>query len=121
TDARVLLANDIRQRLNYPSAKVSMRRIAASLGTIEFEEKSTVLQPQSLQILDNAASILEQQPALKLKIIANQKEDEPIETSKTRAKVIQEYLELKWKIETKRIIEQLGEESQPNAIFYLTQ
>ncbi|MGD1912519.1 MAG: DUF389 domain-containing protein, partial [Rivularia sp. (in: cyanobacteria)] len=119
-DARVLLANDIRQRLNYPSAKVSMRRIAASLEDIKFEEKSTVLQPQSLQILDSAASTLEQQPTLKLKIIANQKSDEPIETSKTRAQVIKEYLELKWKIEPPRIIEQVGEKSQPNAILKFT-
>lgn len=119
-DAQVLIANEIRQRLNYPDSKVSMRRIAATPGKIEFEDKSTVLTPQSLQTLDNIVSILQQQPALNLKIIANQKQEEAPETSKTRAKVIQEYLELKWKIDKKRIIQQLGEESQANAIFQLS-
>ena len=115
-DAQVLLANEIRQRLNYPSTKVSMKRIAATSGKIEFKDKSTVLTPQSLQTLDNIVPILQQQPTLSLKIIANQKQEEAPETSKTRAKVIKEYLELKWKIDKKRIIEQLGEESQANAI-----
>ncbi|MGB6300067.1 MAG: DUF389 domain-containing protein [Rivularia sp. (in: cyanobacteria)] len=119
-DAQVLIANEIRQRLNYPDSKVSMKRIAATPGKIEFEDKSTVLTPQSLQTLDNIVSILQQQPALSLKIIANQKQEEAPETSKTRAKVIQEYLELKWKIDKKRIIQQLGEESQANAIFQLS-
>lgn len=118
-DAQVLIANEIRQRLNYPDSKVSMRRIAATPGKIEFEDKSTVLTPQSLQTLDNIVSILQQQPTLSLKIITNQKEESP-ETSQTRAKVIKEYLELKWKIDRKRIIEQPGEESQPNAILQLT-
>ena len=119
-DAQVLLANEIRQRLNYPSTKVSMKRIAATAGKIDFKDKSTVLTPQSLQTLDNIASILQQKPTLSLKIIANQKQEESEETSKTRAKIIKEYLELKWKIDRKRIIEQLGEESQANAILTVT-
>jgi uncharacterized hydrophobic protein (TIGR00271 family) len=119
-DAQVLIANEIRQRLNYPDSKVSMKRIAATPGKIDFEDKSTVLTPQSLQTLDNIVSILQQQPALSLKIIANQKQEEAPETSKTRAKVIQEYLELKSKIDKKRIIQQLGEESQANATLQLS-
>jgi uncharacterized hydrophobic protein (TIGR00271 family) len=115
-DAQILLAEEIRQRLNYPSIKVSMKRIAANAGEIDFKENQTILTPQSLQTLDNIVSILQQQPTLKLKIIANQKQEEAADTSKTRAKVIKEYLELKWKIDKKRIIEQLGEESQTNAI-----
>ncbi len=120
-DAQVLLANEIRQRLNYPLTKVSMKRIAANTGKIDFQDKSTVLTPQNLQLLDNIASILQQQPALSLKIIANQKQEESLETSQTRAKIIKEYLELKWKIDRKRIIEQLGEESQANAILKLVE
>jgi uncharacterized hydrophobic protein (TIGR00271 family) len=118
-DAQVLLANEIRQRLNYPSAKVSMKRIAATPLNIKFEDKSTVLTPQNLKILDSTASILQQQPALNLKIIANQKVDEPKDISKSRAKVIQDYLELKWKIDRKRITEQVTEASEPNAILKL--
>ncbi len=118
-DAQILLANDIRQRLNYPDSKVSIRRIAATPGKIDFKDKSTVLTPQSLQTLDNIVPILQQQPTLNLKIIANQKQQEAPETSKTRAKVIKEYLGLKWKIDQKRIIQQVGEESQANAILQL--
>jgi len=119
-DAQVLLANEIRQRLNYPLAKVSLKRIGATQEKIDFKEKSTVLTSQSLQTLDNTASILQQQPALKLKIIANQKQEEPLETSKNRAKIIKEYLESKWKIDKKRITEQPGKESQANAILTVT-
>ena len=119
-DAQILLANEIRQRLNYPDSKVSMRRIAATPEKIDFKDKSTILTPQSLQTLDNIVPILQQQPTLNLKIIANQKQEEAPQTSKTRAKVIKEYLELKWKIDKKRIIEQTGEESQTSAILQLS-
>ena len=118
-DAQVLLASEIRQRLNYPSIKISMKRISESPIIIKFENKSTILTSQTLQTLDSTASILQQQPSLNLKIIANQKQEEPLETSKTRAKVIKEYLASKWKIDEKRIIEELGEESQLNAILKL--
>ncbi|NJM22585.1 MAG: DUF389 domain-containing protein [Richelia sp. SM1_7_0] len=106
-DAQVLLANEIRQRLNYASAKVSMKRIAATPISINFEEKSTVLTDENLKILDSIASTLEQQPNLNLEITANQKPDETVETNKARAKVIQEYFELKWKIDKKRITAKL--------------
>ncbi|MBE9215181.1 DUF389 domain-containing protein [Plectonema cf. radiosum LEGE 06105] len=119
-DAQVLLANDIRQRLNYPSAKVSMKRIAATPVRINFEEKSTILTTESLEILDSIASTLQQQPNLNLEVIANQKPDETVETNKTRAKVIQEYFEFKWKIDKKRITAKIGEETQSNVILKLT-
>ena len=96
-----------------------MKRISESPIIIKFENKSTILTSQTLQTLDSTASILQQQPSLNLKIIANQKQEEPLETSKTRAKVIKEYLASKWKIDEKRIIEELGEESQLNAILKL--
>ncbi|MEO1433432.1 MAG: DUF389 domain-containing protein [Cyanobacteria bacterium J06633_8] len=112
-DAQVLLANDIRQRLNYPSIQVSMKRIA---GNIAFETNSTVLKPQSLEALDKIASILKGQPALSLKIIANQKPEETTDTNKNRAKVIKDYLELKWQINKQRISPEIGTESQTNAI-----
>ena len=108
-DAQVLLANNIRQRLNYPSIKISMKRIAETPINIQFEEESTTLTSQSLEALDSTASILQQQPSLNLKIITNQ----------TRAKEIKNYLESKWKINEKRIIEQLTEESQTDAIIKL--
>ncbi|MBF2016168.1 MAG: DUF389 domain-containing protein [Rivularia sp. T60_A2020_040] len=119
-DAQVLLANDIRQRLNYASAKVSMKRIAATPVNINFEEQSTILTDENLKILDSIASTLEQQPNLNLEVIANQKPEETVETNNTRAKVIQEYLELKWKIDKKRITAKIGEETQSNAILKLT-
>lgn len=119
-DAQVLLANEIRQRLNYPTAKVSMKRIAATPISINFEEKSTILTTESLEVLDSIAATLQQQPNLNLEVIANQKPDETVETNKTRAKVIQEYLELKWKIDKKRITAKIGEETQSNAILKLT-
>ncbi|MEL6165524.1 MAG: DUF389 domain-containing protein, partial [Cyanobacteria bacterium J06628_3] len=40
-DAQVLLANEIRQRLNYPSIKISMKRIAEKTIDINFENQST--------------------------------------------------------------------------------
>ncbi|MBV6621724.1 MAG: DUF389 domain-containing protein [Rivularia sp. (in: Bacteria)] len=115
-DAQVLLANDIRQRLNYPSTKVSLKRIAVNPGNIAFAENSTVLQPESLETLDKIASILKEQPALNLKIIANQKPEEATDTNKTRAKNIEDYLESKWQINKERISPEIGKESQTNAI-----
>ncbi|MEO1764438.1 MAG: DUF389 domain-containing protein [Cyanobacteria bacterium J06629_18] len=105
-DAQVLLANEIRQRLNYPSIKISMKRIAEKTIDINFENQSTALTSESLQILDNTASILQQHPSLNLKITTNQ----------ARSQQIKEYLESKWKIDKQRIIEEFSEESPANAV-----
>ncbi len=115
-DAQILIANDIRQRLNYPSAKIIMSRIDARSRSINFEEKSTVLTPESRKILDRIASMLRQQPTLRLQIIANQKQQEIENTSTTRVKAIKKYLESKWKIDTKRITQKLGKESPSDAV-----
>ena len=115
-DAQILLVNDIKRRLSYSSARVEMKRIAVKPEIINFKDESATLTEENFKQIDKIASILQQQPALKIKIISNQKQEEPENTVQKRKKAIQQHLQVKWKIEKERIIEENGTESQTTTL-----
>ncbi|MBE9051967.1 DUF389 domain-containing protein [Nostocales cyanobacterium LEGE 11386] len=119
-DAQTLLADNVRTRLDFQSARVSMQRIASSLGNITFDNEESVITPDGTQLLDSAAQILRQQPNLRLEMIVNQQENEPAEIVQERSQALTEYLQSKWQIGSDQIAWQSGTESQPSAILQLT-
>ncbi|MBW4558573.1 MAG: DUF389 domain-containing protein [Trichormus sp. ATA11-4-KO1] len=119
-DAQTLLADNVRTRLDFQSARVSMQRIASSLGNITFDNEESVITPDGTQLLDSAAQILRQQPNLRLEMIVNQQENEPAEIIQERSQALTEYLQSKWQIGSDQIALQSGTESQPSAILQLT-
>ncbi|MDB9341453.1 MULTISPECIES: DUF389 domain-containing protein [Cyanophyceae] len=119
-DAQILVADSIRNRLNYESAQVSMQRIASNLGAISFEPEKSEIRSDDIKLLDRAGRILQQQPSLNLEMIVNQEEDELAEVVPERSQAIKAYLESKWQISSDRIDWQTGTESQRSAILQLT-
>jgi uncharacterized hydrophobic protein (TIGR00271 family) len=122
-DAQVLLADNIRSKLNYQSAQVKMQRIETSLGMISFERDKSVLTPDNTKLLDNVGQILQQQPNLNLEVTVNKESTEtrePEDIIQLRSQAIIEYLQLKWQISDDRINTQIGTETQSNAKLKLT-
>ena len=119
-DAQVLLANEIKTRLDYPSATVSMRRISRLIGDISFTRNESKLTEVDTQKLDSVANILQEQPVLSLEVTAHRQTNEPKEILLSRSQAIKEYLQSKWQIKSDRIVLMTGDSSRFNAVLKLT-
>jgi uncharacterized hydrophobic protein (TIGR00271 family) len=119
-DAQTLVADSVRNRLNYESAVVSMQRIDNSLGVMNFANEQSEITGDNIQLLDRAGRVLQQHPNLHLEIIINQQENELAEIIPQRSQAIIEYLESQWQISSDRITWETGTESQSSAILQLT-
>ncbi|MTJ08212.1 DUF389 domain-containing protein [Anabaena sp. UHCC 0204] len=119
-DAQMLIADNIRNQLNYQSAKVKMERKPTSLGMISFEKNKSVITPASAKILDSAAQILQQHPNLNLEVTVNQEITETQDIIQERSQAMTTYLQSKWQISDARINMQTGAESQANGKLKLT-
>jgi uncharacterized hydrophobic protein (TIGR00271 family) len=119
-DAQTLVAESVRNRLNYESAVVSMQRIDNSLGVINFAKEQSEITGDNIQLLDGTGRVLQQHPNLHLEIIINQQENELGEIIPQRSQAIIEYLESQWEISSDRIHWETGTESQSSAILQLT-
>ncbi|MDJ0677200.1 MAG: DUF389 domain-containing protein [Calothrix sp. MO_167.B42] len=91
-DAKNLLTNDIRVRLNFPNTKVRLQRIPTNPGSITFAPDSTTLQPANTQLLNRIAQILKQQPNLYLEMIADLEGEPSEEFTQNRIETIKNYL-----------------------------
>lgn len=120
SDAQVLLANDIKTRLGYSSATLSMERIAPMMGDISFNRNESELTQVDTQKLDSVADLLQQQSALRLEVTAHRQTDEPEEILLARFEAIKQYLKSKWQIKTNRIVLVTGDTSRFNAVLKLT-
>ncbi|MBH8554057.1 hypothetical protein I8751_17130, partial [Nostocaceae cyanobacterium CENA357] len=119
-DAQTLLVDSIKSKLDYQTAKISMQRIATSLGVIAFETEQSTLTPTAAKLLDRAAQFLQQHPNLKLEVVVNQEPNEPPEIIEARSQAITQYLKSKWPITSDQIALQIGVEPKPSAILQLT-
>lgn len=114
-DAQVIMADTIRNKLDYQSAKVSMQRIDSVAGVIVFEKDKAALTLANTELLDRIGQTLQRQPNLSLEITVNQELTELQEILPERTQVILEYLQSKWQINENRINMQTGTENQGNA------
>ncbi|MTJ49577.1 DUF389 domain-containing protein [Dolichospermum sp. UHCC 0259] len=119
-DAQSLIADNIRNRLGYQSAKVKMERRSTSLGIISFEKDKSVITPANGKILDSAGEILQQHPNLNLEVTVNQELTETQDIIQERSQAITKYLQLKWQVSDDRVNTQIGGESQRNVKLKLT-
>ncbi len=69
-DAKALIAQDVRSRLNYPEALVTLTRVPMSLGKL-FSGRGSGLSSSDLQILDRSITYLGQHDKLRLTILVN--------------------------------------------------
>ena len=119
-DAQVLLADDIKTRLGYPSARVNMKRISPTVGEISFTPNESQLTEVDIRKLDNVADILRQEPALHLEVTVHKQTNEPENILRDRYQAITKYLQAKWQIKSDRIVLVSGDISRFNAVLKLT-
>ncbi|WP_414579038.1 DUF389 domain-containing protein [Anabaena sp. CCY 9402-a] len=119
-DAQVLLADNVRTKLDYQSALVSMQRIATDLGVISFERDQSTVTPDNAKLLDQAGQILQQFPNLQLEVMVNQELEEEQEIAQLRSQTITDYLKTKWQIDSDRLIVGVGTEAQRSTSLKLT-
>ena len=102
-DARALIADDIRSRLNYPSAQATLNRVEDSFGPITFSRNQAAVTAAGASPLDRAGQILQQHPTLIVEITtgADQREREGV--ADERASAIEDYLVSKWQVAQSRI------------------
>ncbi len=103
-DANILLTENILNRLNFPTAKVRMRRISVSQGVITFAPDSAELPTVSTKLLDRVGQIMQQQPTLHLELISDYTGEKSNKFILQRLEAIKKYLVSKWQIPTDKII-----------------
>lgn len=119
-DATTLIADDIRSRLSYPTAQVTLRRVENLFGPITFNRNQSTLTAAAASLLDRAGQALQQHPNLSVDIvIASDNNPDQKRVSGERSNTIQEYLLSKWQVAPTRISVEPGEQSMRDATLKL--
>ncbi len=118
-DARALIIEDIRSRLDSPDAKVELEIIPATPPPLRFNFNQSTLDDSTLSSLDLVASRLQRLPSLEVEITANREKRERETLLDERLQAISEYLKTKWKIDQSRIKTAPGADPSRNAIIKL--
>lgn len=103
-DAQSLIAEEIRSRLDFPSAKVRLVWIEESLGPVIFGRNQAAITAAMTTLLDRAGGALRQQPTLKIQVDASTDSGEREGMTDQRLRAIAEYLASKWGIAQDRMI-----------------
>ncbi|WP_016951784.1 DUF389 domain-containing protein [Anabaena sp. PCC 7108] len=103
SDAKNLLVNDIRNRLNFPRANVRFERIPVSQGYITFASDQAELTSASKLLLDGIGKMLQLQSNLKLDITVDLAKTEFNSISQKRIEAIKKYLNSQWQITDNQI------------------
>jgi uncharacterized hydrophobic protein (TIGR00271 family) len=102
-DARALIVQDVRTRLDYPTASIQMVRLPSSLGSL-FRARSSALDRADLELLDKAAGYLQQHGRLIIQIISNKPRDSSQEqVIQERLKTVRDHLATAGQIAADRI------------------
>ncbi len=106
-DARALIQQDVRTRLDYPDATVKLSRLPVSLGRLLFRGRTTTLDVANQAILNSAASYLQQHDKLKVELVwtagPNPNEQDKA-TTQERLKAVKDYLAAQARITEARIV-----------------
>lgn len=102
-DARALIIEDIRSRLDLPDAKVELERIPSTPAPLRFNFNQSTLDATITASLDSIGQSLQRAPSLEIEITANRDRREREIIIDERAQAISEYLKTKWGIEQSRI------------------
>jgi uncharacterized hydrophobic protein (TIGR00271 family) len=120
TDAQSLITQNIRDRLVYPQAKVSFRRIDPNKGQLIFTETQIDLNAEQKKILDQAGQLLSYYPNLQLEMITYLSSTEKQTTlDSTRSPLIRDYLVNQWKIDAERLFLFTEEQKKPQTTIQL--
>ncbi len=102
-DARALIIEDIRSRLDLPDTKVELERISSTPAPLRFNFNQSTLDATITASLDSIGQSLQRAPSLEIEITTNRDRREREIIIEERAQAISEYLKTKWGIEQSRI------------------
>ena len=121
-DAQSLITQDVRDRLTYPQAKVSFRRMDPNKGQLIFTETQIDLNAEQKKILDQVGNILSYYPNLQLEMIiylSSAEKQTTINLDSTRSPLIRNYLVNRWKIDAERLFLSTEEQKKPQTTIQL--
>ncbi|HEU4388436.1 MAG TPA: DUF389 domain-containing protein [Blastocatellia bacterium] len=118
-DAKSLITDDIRSRLSYPTAQVSLDRIEESFGTVTFGRNQAAVAAAAASLLDRAAQVLQQHPRLILNVITGSDKSEREGLADERTRNIRDYLLSQLQLPEDRIAVESGPESTRDTILRL--
>jgi hypothetical protein len=115
-DGRMLIAEEIKTRLDFPSANVRLVRVEESFSPVVFVRNRALVTAVSAAVLDRAGSTLQQHPTLGIEVFTGAEEGERAGIAGERAEVIVEHLSSKWNIARERIILNSTTDMKRNAL-----
>jgi hypothetical protein len=119
-DARSLVIQDIRTRLDIKDANVKLKHINTAAGEILFEEDKSILPLSANTTLDKIGTLLKNYPALNLNISISRRSSEQLSFEKSRYNAIELYLFTKWQIGQERLgistLSRLSSKLTPNKL-----
>lgn len=107
-DAQTLLHEDLRSRLNTPTAQVILERVPIFPRPLTFEFDLSALSSENQQILQEVGQMLQQQPDLMVDLVARAETLESPLINENRLKVIQGVLVKTWQVDRRRISSKTG-------------
>jgi uncharacterized hydrophobic protein (TIGR00271 family) len=102
-DGQYLVSEDIKARLNFPSAKIRLIWIEESLSPVTFARNSALMTATSTVPIDRAGNTLQQYPTLGVEVNTGAEDGEREGIASERAQAIVDYITSKWGIEKERI------------------
>lgn len=102
-DAQMLLAEDVKARLNLPSATLSLERIPTETTTLVFERDKAMWKANGTNPLDTVGVHLRKHPRLKLEVALKKQAEEKDGVLQERQKAISDYLKTNWQVSPDKI------------------
>jgi uncharacterized hydrophobic protein (TIGR00271 family) len=119
-DAKALIADDIRSRMEYPTAQVTLSLVKDSFGPVPCSRNSSTVTTAGVSLLDQAGQVLQHHPGLTATIASSADRRERDGIADERANAIAGYLTSKWLVEVGRITVEPGVESGRGTIVKLS-
>jgi hypothetical protein len=117
-EAETAMLEKARRSLNYEVATISLERVPAQIGEVEFDRSQFRLTASGMIQLDFAGRILRENPQLSLAVASpprkknNSETENNSETVDERFQAIAEYLETRWQIAPDRIKQSVEPETE---------
>lgn len=112
-DGQALLAQDIRNQLNYPTAQVKFNRIAPIAATVTFALNKSEIPTDQTQLLDRLAQSVQKYRTLQIEMTSGQAPSEIKTRAQERSRAIRSYLQTKWQIGSDRYVIKTGTTTKP--------
>jgi len=102
TDAQALIAEDVQARLSDSTLAVTFERHPRTFGPLTFRRNDATISTANLNVLEQAAKVLQAHPACQVEISAQREANESSEVNQARADAVIEYFVSQAKLDRTR-------------------